>query len=297
MTRLRWRSRHQAGTRSRGVARAVATAALLAVAAMPLAGCVAGESSPDVARLAGRVERVGYTPRVGDCWQEPDYEVVSSWSWWQGSGSVDCDAEHNSITAAVGEIPDDFPAPSEAGETPELDAEDYAVVREICTDWTDDDVGLEEGTRIDWFWYLPSPRQWAAGERWLRCDVAVAALGPLSPRAVEPLPAEVEDVMSRLWDEYSLCLDTPYPAEGHRPWDDPVTSVAVSCDGDHQWRHVMSMDNPDDELPPQAELIERAGPQCQEMIELNQAAGGILYVPSEETWAEGVRTSKCWIHY
>ncbi len=301
MTTRRRRSPREHAGLARRAAGVVASVAIASIATALLAGCASEpEDEPvtealHVARWAGRSDR---TPSVGECWQEPDYEVVSTWSWWQGSAPVDCAAEHNSITAVMGELPDDFPAPwTEAGERRELADEELGLLNRTCADGTGMEIGLRDGWRATWFWYLPSPREWAAGERWLRCDVAVIALGPLSPMVVESLPADVEAVKGRLLDEYGLCLDTPYPAEGHGPWDDPDGNVAVSCDGAYQWTHVMSLLNPDEELPPQEVLIERIEGQCQELIDLNQASGATVYFPSEETWAEGVRTSTCWIHY
>lgn len=286
------------------MSRAVATVSALAVAAAVLAGCAGapeGEPSPPPSPAPARaVARPDHAPTVGACWQEPDYEVVSGWSWWEGSAPVDCTTEHNSITAAVGELPADFPAPrSDDGERRDLTDIEFGVVHQICTEGIGADIGLREGTRATWFWYLPSPRQWAAGERWLRCDVAVVALGPLSPTVVEPLPADVAAVVGDAWDAfaYLLCLDTPYAAPDHRPWDDPDTAVAVPCDGHSQW-HFGEAATFDGAVPPtQEEVLDRLEPYCTELVGLlPRRTSAVIYLPNEQTWAQGTRTAKCWIY-
>lgn len=268
-----------------------------------LVGCARDSTDrrpPDMPRPERTAGVPDHSPPLGMCWHEPDYEVVSAWSWWQGSAPVDCATEHNSITAAVGELPVDFAAPwSDTGDRRDLTDEERRVVHGICTDGIGADVGLREGTRVTWFWYLPSPRQWAAGERWLRCDVAVVALGPLSPTVVEPLPADVADVVDHAWDAYAyrLCLDTPYAAPEHLPWFDPDANVAVYCDAGPQWHFGGSVTFDDAALPPHDEMVSALAPSCAELVGLlPRRTDGVIYVPNEQTWAQGSRTAVCWIY-
>lgn len=303
MTTRRRRSPREHAGLARRAAGVVASVVLASIAAALLAGCTSepadepAPEAPQAARWAGRSDR---TPIAGECWQEPDYELAGTWWWWQGSSPVDCASEHNSITVAVGELPEDFPAPpSDPGEEPHLTDEQLGIVHHVCAEGTGADIGLREGTRARWFWYLPSPREWEAGERWVRCDVAIVALGPLFPTVVEPLERDIAGIVGDAWDAfaYRLCIDTPYPAPDHQPWDDYATNVAVSCDdGRGQW-HFGGSTTFDGAAPPtQEEALDRVQPGCLELIGLLGRTSAVIYYPNEQTWAQGKRTATCWIY-
>ena len=274
-----------------------ALAACLGALVVGLGGCAPGETSaPPPARTL--LAHVPDPPRLGDCWQEPDYGVARDWSWWQGGSPVDCAEEHNSITVAVADLDPTFAYPrSETGERRELSDQEFAAIAAICADAISTDVGLRRGSRVTWFWYVPPPKQWTSGERWLRCDLGAMALGPLEPMALEPLPRTVPEVMSRAFSEYRLCLNTPYPAPDHGPLFDPDANVAVPCDAAAQWEFGVSVEFPDGELPAEQAMARDIVDACVDLLDTRpDRTDGKMYVPNAESWAQGSHSAQCWLY-
>lgn len=224
--------------------------------------------------------------------------MASDWSWWQGGLPVDCGEEHNSITVAITDLDPAFPYPwLETGERRELSDEERAAVGAMCADGIGAHVGHRAGSRVTWLWYLPSPEQWAAGERWVRCDVAVTALGPLEPPVLEPLPPTAQEVVSLALADFRLCLDTPYPAPDHDPWFDPEANVAVPCDAEAQWEFGVSVDFPDGALPAQEDMAAGILQACDELLDTRpDRTDATFYVPSAQGWARGSRRATCWLY-
>lgn len=235
-------------------------------------------------------------PKVGDCWNEPDYEVASSWRWWQGSASVDCADEHNSITYVIGEVGDEFAYDDTKGPM-ELTDEQIGTITRICTPAEWQGIGLREGSRATFFWYLPTPDEWASGDRWLRCDVAVVALGPLTPKTLELLPATADEVRPGIADQYRLCLDTAHPAVVYGPWYDPDGNVAVTCDREAQWEFGLRIQVPDGPFPGDEALRAMGEQACQELVNSRtpERWGATLAFPDEQTWTQGSRSLRCWL--
>lgn len=287
---------HGPGAVVRGPGAVVRALVVVGLVVPGLAAC-ADDAPPPPHVVGARTGPVHVTPQVGDCWGETDYGVVVDWAWWKGAGPVDCAGEHTSVTIAVGELPADFVYEPVDG-TIALSDEQMTVVARTCEppEWAG--LGLEDGSRVKAFWYLPSPRAWADGERWVRCDVAVAAFGPLHPMTPEPLPADLEVVRAGIGEEYRLCLDTPHPESIYGPWYDPEGASAASCsEGRPQWELGFRLDLPDGPFPGEEALLAAGMQQCQEL--LNSRAperwGGSLRYPDESTWAQGRRSITCWL--
>jgi hypothetical protein len=261
-----------------------------------LGGC-APEGVPDPP--PARVLRTPVTdpPRPGDCWQEPDYGVASDWGWWEGEPAVDCTEEHNTITVAVADLDPGFAYPrAETGERRELADQEFAAVAAICDGAIGADVGMRQGSRVTWFWYVPPPKEWASGERWLRCDVGVNAIGPLEPIALEPLPPTAAEVVSKAFDDYRRCLDTPYPAPDQGPLHDPAANVAVPCDAAAQWEFGVSVEFPDGELPAEDVMVGDIVRACVALLATRtDRTDGKMYMPNAESWAQGSRRATCWL--
>lgn len=235
-------------------------------------------------------------PAVGDCWFEPDYGSAPAWSWWKGEPAVDCGLEHNSITIAVGDLGEEFSYAPVDGAL-ELTDEQIGLVHQICTPDAWQGVGTNEGSRVVPFWYLPTPREWSAGARWVRCDVALAALGPLSPVTLEPLTGSADDLRSGIADTYRLCLDTPHPAYVYGPWYDPEGNVAVPCEGLPQWELGLRLQLPEGPFPGEEALDATAHTACQDVLNARAGDrwGARSYHPDEQGWLRGGRSVVCWL--
>jgi hypothetical protein len=273
-----------------------ALAACLVALVGGLGGC-APEEVPDPPPARALRTHVTELPRPGDCWQQPDYGVASDWGWWQGEPAVDCAEEHNSITVAVADVDPTFAYPrTETGERRELSDQEFAAVGAICSDAIGTDVGMKRGSRVTWFWYVPPPKEWAAGERWVRCDIGVTPLGPLPPTALEPLPPTASEVVSRAFDDYRLCMNTPHPAPDNGPLLEPSASVVVPCDAAAQWEFGVSVEFPDGDLPAEDVMVSDIVQACVALLDIRtDRTDGKMYVPNAESWAQGSRTATCWL--
>ena len=154
-----------------------------------------------------------YQPVVGECTQS------SSWGpFVLDGGPVDCAEPHTGQTVFVGRWTSKV-SPAEADRM--TDRRRYAVVEELrwqidlCDERAWDLLGaeVEPGLhRVSQFYIAlngPSPSQWAAGQRWLRCDV-VAFKAPTAwsqtanswlglPTGLQslPSPSNLEGILAR----------------------------------------------------------------------------------------------------
>ncbi|MGY1669038.1 septum formation family protein [Geodermatophilus sp. SYSU D00710] len=118
-------------------------------------------------------------PLVGTCWTIAEGQEGTP---LDPPDRADCSGSHNAETAVVGEsgLADDAPRPTQA----DLDDPDSPISGALA-DLCDLDVVREYlgGDALDdpyaWFAsYLPDAEQWAAGARWIRCDVFHGYLVP-----------------------------------------------------------------------------------------------------------------------
>ncbi|HEY3436383.1 MAG TPA: septum formation family protein [Actinotalea sp.] len=283
--------------------------ALTAAAVLTLSACdgdvPAAESDPSVAGSATSravvrtpaAPSVSAQPDVGDCWQA-DYAVAWSWLAWRGADAVACSEPHNSITYSVETFTSDAPYPTqdESGElvwddTLSAELEDTCIVADVPD-------AVWDRTRLGLFTYLPSAKQWAAGERWIRCDVGVSALGALADNVMETLPATADDVFASAQaspSPYAACIDTPRSTLDAGPLDDLADSAFVSCDGTPQWRYGTDLQLGAADAPFPGEDAELAAidAACAPLIGEDDQIW--MYWPSADGWAAGWRTGSCWL--
>lgn len=261
----------------------------------------ADEPRPDVTPSA--VETPGLSLaqgpyQVGDCWQEADYVVASDWSSWQGAPAVDCGDAHNTITYNVAELPDDFPYPVDAtGQAADLSDDAVATVNAACGEAAEA-LGvsgrLPHLNRLMEFWYLPSPEQWADGERFVRCDVGLRAFSTThADKALAPLDDTLVTLAARISGYpggFEMCyLD----AEGA---DQP--RLFVTCSGEYSWRWFEDYEPTSyvgGPYPGEAALEESVQERCESLV----LGDGPTYscwaeVPSEADWASGDLTISLW---
>ncbi|WP_336026490.1 septum formation family protein [Geodermatophilus sp. FMUSA9-8] len=163
------------------------------VAALALAGCsstVDGEAfyaglevaKPTVPPAEGTLDPAE-APVVGTCSTIAEGQQSAP---LDPPPPVECSGDHNAETAVVGDsgLADDAPHPAQA-DLDDPDSRISAALADLC----DLDVVREYlgGDSLDdpYAWYaayLPTAEQWAAGARWIRCDVFYGYLVP------EPAP-------------------------------------------------------------------------------------------------------------
>lgn len=232
--------------------------------------------------------------RVGDCWQEDDYDTAADWRSWEGTDAVDCDEAHNTITYGVGELADDYPYPP-AGER--LTEEAWSLAMASCGN-LDESLGLRKPLpplhRLKTFMYLPTPEQWASGARFARCDVGLREWDrPRSDRTLAPLEHTLTTLGPRI-NGHPLGFEMCYlEVEG----SDEM--LLISCTGDYTWRWLEDFE-PTNHVggpyPGTAVFESLVQDRC-EMQTLGPAPGYSCWAsyPSEDEWAEGMTTIRMWM--
>jgi hypothetical protein len=107
-------------------------------------------------------------PLVGDCYA---YKAAVLKEVSSTAPAVDCNAEHTAETFYVGTLPGTFGSPSEASQAKLLSAGRPCTVAAMNSYLGVPDRQLP--SRFQPVVLFPTDEQWAAGERWVRCDVVL----------------------------------------------------------------------------------------------------------------------------
>lgn len=197
---------------------------------------------------------------------------------------VPCSHPHTAETFLVGQLPggaDDYSAPAHGVFA-------YKTCAPAFAKFLGADESLALRTRLGWAWFRPSRTAWAAGKRWLRCDVigGRAEDGPLRtlPTTAKGLLAK-EEVASWMSCARGEVLDN---------------ARKVPCDQAHDWRAVtaVKIGAPQDPYPGDRVSEVRARDNCSDWVGawLNYAVdyeyGYSIFHRAE--WRAGNRRSLCW---
>jgi hypothetical protein len=310
-------------------------------AAFGLGGCaqlqVTAEDLKPAALLSSRPAPDGMylpsgSPRVlGRCWSAT-YEEVSAWDTWLGDDYVPCSDDHTTYTFAAEDLPADLVHGIESARSDAavLAVEDAigAAAAEVCgTAFADLFPTLtERQILLTWFSFIPNDREWAAGARWVRCDVGVYALTADRTHAAPPpealahsdsdasappdgasspqllmLPESIHDLVASVSErpaDFEYCLDDP----GADPDAGPLateSAVTADCDASPLWtylgREILSapLGAP---YPGDDAVIQAAQTACSDAAKVDSDGEGwdLLYYPDEPRWNADSRTVQCW---
>lgn len=201
------------------------TTLVLVSAGLLLGGCtsvVEGVATPEAtAAPTPGDDPMFEAPAIGTCHQvEVVYDPLDV------PPVVDCAEPHTAETAAVLDtgLPLDAPYPTEE----DLDYAEDSPFTDVCSYSTADEyVGAEPGdlTYVDYTVLLPTPEQWAAGARWVACDVVYGGSGP------EPAPGRMANALDGPdASAYRSCLD-----------GSPVAYDEVPCSVEHWAEQLNSL--------------------------------------------------------
>lgn len=203
---------------------------------------------------------------------------------------------HNTITMAVVDLPADMQLATgtqtddERRELNSLCVPSYQVV-----------MSANPQARLGMSYYQPSPEQVASGQRWVRCDVALHALGPMSEHKFETLPPTVDALKAALTADpvrYGWCINTPAgTTAGPGASIRDASAVIVSCDGPSQWALAKAWEMDLDHAPTHDEAMAMVTPVCRALgKETNGARTHWSAVfPTADDWSYGHRTMQCWL--
>jgi hypothetical protein len=287
--------------------RTSAVVAVLVVGSIALASCTSNSNrtgtNPPATNAASTSSAPGAQFAVGACWQEDDYSTAVHWLTWEGSDQVDCKSSHNSITFAVTPLDEDFPYPVDAhGKLTEPTDEASAIVSFACLARAQDLVrpGAPEASMVEIEWYLPTPEQWKAGQRQVRCDLTLSAFDVTeSKHEKRSMPATLDELATGLRSDplaYEACaLTAAGVAVG--PFAEPTTTVVVRCDGPHTWRWLDRTEmkaSAGAPFPGAAAVKAASTSACRNAMSDSNEAWWAFF-PVAATWAAGDRSIDCWV--
>ena len=218
-------------------ARFFGSLAVVAAAAFALAGCALLPAAVGLAAGSG-----SGAPQVGQCWNA-SYAHAGAWVNWKGSKAISCSSSHVLYTYEVGKIsgisskswasPTDPDQPTDAIQTA---SENACQMSKLLP-------GLKWNQLIvQGFFFIPSEAQWAAGQRWVRCDVGLTRFDTdYAQQGLAKLPTKIQTLVASVTSDpkrYVLCVDTQVPAQAAGPLSVPSFDRVVDCTGDPQWELI-----------------------------------------------------------
>ena len=234
------------------------------------------------------------TPTTGNCYNYPTFALqkVSN-----PASPVPCEGSHRAETFFTGSLAARFPDPAKATVRQIADAR----VNNCTPARMNAYLGLNTAlpTRFRPVAVFPSTAEYAAGERWIRCDVVYSTalgIGVLT----QPAPAWVA-ASAETPGSFSFCT----PGVGFARMPSPTKTTAQPCTNPtKQWILVA---NPAvgkiwQKYPGYRTLERRAATACRAYK--NKYNGGLKdpfargwsYIyPMAQGWSNGVRTASCWV--
>ena len=266
----------------------LATSLALAALVMPtLGGCFLLPSNQN----GPTRDRGAIGAAEGDCWAT-NIEDMTEWSTWQGESPVECNRDHQSYTFFVGELDARIDDPWN-GES--MSDELANAVAELCRPKLDELLGTTDAARIELFFFATSPTEWEAGERVVRCDLALIAAGSdyFAPD-IDTLPTDIDQLLDDVRAEprrFELCLT----GDGYGPYDSGEAQYA-DCTDFYDWRFGGTVEFPaslNAEYPAEQALREFADDECAALgAEGDETV--LSYLPLTDDWQLGYRTIECW---
>jgi hypothetical protein len=237
----------------------------------------------------------GKPPAVGTCWNGTlEQENRANWA---GPHAVRCTQDHTAYTYASPTLPDGMP-------TALFDSEGYVdqvILRaaDAACDSTFVDfspAASADQVRIYRAFLFPTRVQWAAGARWIRCDVAELALGSrVQKPQLGKLPARISALKADISGNpgrYRFCVNTPGGA-GEAPLD--THAVYADCTGEPRPAWTFEKTFPLDNLakyPTDKEFDKLVAKYCDTLVSADEST--YAYSSTLTEWNENNRYIDCW---
>lgn len=250
----------------------LSTAVLSAVALTALAGAVA-----PVAEAAAT---------VGACYA---YKAAVLKEVSSDAPMVDCTALHTAETYYVGTLPNSFGLPSDASPASILAAGKPCTVAAMNAYLGMPDRVLP--SRFRPVVLFPTDQQWAAGERWMRCDVVLQ--GGLSLKAFTGTAAEF--VAKAPQTQFDFCT----PAEPNAR----ATSAYPCLNPKKNWIKVLDQDlgGPGSKFPGTSTVERKTRNLCEKQGKKwngkEKYPGWWAIWPTSVGWNQGKRSAQCFVPY
>ena len=230
------------------------------------------------------------SPSIGDCWRSENFFEVYESSYYQPGKKVSCSKPHDSVTFHVEALPSDMHMHYEPGTTFGHTAgthDDIDLVRAKCRESLGQTFSASK-TRLSWMWFLPDPFAWAAGARWLRCDVFINKVGSKVGTELGALNSFDLDVLQNLYSNNKFQLCVTLGPSGNPLGDD---ASYADCGGSWDQKLIAEKDIGDDYpdgYPGESTVTSIASQFCTE----NES--DTYWYPNESGWGDGMYTIRCW---
>jgi Septum formation len=240
-------------------------------------------------------------PETGDCWAVSFHQLQND-ATWESEALVPCSEPHQSYTFAVVKLGTDITGSWQVSKTNDDLRDDVAeAAGTACFDAMSDvfkNLGWKMALLGNYF-FVPPLEKWNAGDRDVRCDIAILAYGSkvASPELMD-LPvdfADVEDVALNHPEMLDFCVDAPGSGARSGPLDTRGSTFA-NCTENPEWVLTDHTILPDDEnapFPTDAQWKKLVKEACK-TASLPDDELWWSYFPQEDQWAAGDREIQCW---
>jgi hypothetical protein len=278
---------------------AIAGLALVTVVTTTLVTLSSQKHEPKSTKAPVSYVSVGNTlnvasPAVGDCWRSQNFADDYASPYYVSGTKVACANQHDSVTFFVESLPASthfyYEPGTSFGHTPST-SDALEMVQSKCSAAYKSQFS-DNKTRLTWMWFIPDPFSWAAGARWLRCDVFAAKWGSHVGAEVGALVnSDLTEIENHYLDnDYQICVRTGN--SGHPEGSD---ATYVDCNGVWDLRLLAQLDLTGElgDSYPGTDAIQQSSYNFCNTLDVDTT----YYYPTESGWADGNTSVKCWEPY
>lgn len=253
---------------------------------------------------------VAYPYHRGQCWQATATQV--DFPSWRG-GTVRCSAPHNWITFGVVALPDTLDNGYATGPVGSIPTAVQSAMLLACRPAFRATLSpyiprlrgfatlggefWAEHSRITMAMYLPTRAQWLAGQRWVRCDLGILAVGSRwnSNETMRPLPSSLTSLGAQLQSNpAAMAACSSAASNAIAPYWPRARVAACSTHPRYRLYGIESIKLSTDEPYPGASVARtRALAACDTILPLRFKVAW-TYWPNSFGWAGGRGSVECW---
>jgi hypothetical protein len=225
-------------------------------------------------------------PALGACYSYKEAVLTETST---SAPAVDCSAQHTAETYYVGTVPASFGLPSEASKAKVLAAGRPCTVRAMNSY-----LGLQDRelpSRFRTVVLFPTDDQWAAGDRWMRCDVVLQ--GGLQLKAFAGTAAAL--VAATPADQFNFC--TPQEPNAR------ATAAYPCLSPKKNWIKVLDQElgGPGSSFPGTSTVERKTRALCAKQGKKwdgkEKYPGWWAIWPTQAGWKEGKRSAQCFVPF
>ena len=223
-------------------------------------------------------------PRPGDCHAMTLDEVTATSA---GDTARDCSHVPTAITVFVGDL--EVKGRKVEADSPAAQRLMERTCKPKAAAWLGTDLAGLRLSRLQAFWFEPTPEQLDAGATWFRCDVVGFDRG--NHLQLLPPPHELKGALKGdRAERYALC-GTAKPGSGQ--------FQRVTCSMKHSWKAIATVDLEGGKAYPGDKAVRDGGDQTCSDKARERAGDATRYDygwewPSRGQWAAGQHFGYCW---